>query len=47
LVLRNVKFTNCPNAIQSVFNLENKRYTTGKIPMSSFSADSIPSKQRD
>ena len=44
LVLRNVKFTNCPNAIQSTYNLEKKKYINGKIPFSSFSADSIPLK---
>jgi serine/threonine protein phosphatase PrpC len=47
LVLRNVKFTNCPNAVQSIFNLENKKYTNGKIPMSSFAADSLPMKPTD
>jgi len=44
LVLRNVKFTNCPNAIQSTYNLETKKYISGRIPFSSFSADSIPLK---
>jgi serine/threonine protein phosphatase PrpC len=44
LVLRNVKFSNCPNSVQSIYNLENKKYVNGKIPFSSFSADSLPLK---
>ena len=44
LVLRNVKFTNCPNAIQGIYNLEQKKYISGKIPYSSFSTDSLPTK---
>ncbi|MEJ7560504.1 MAG: protein phosphatase 2C domain-containing protein [Pedobacter sp.] len=44
LILRNVKFSNCPNSIQSTYNLENQKYVNGKIPFSSFSADSIPLK---
>ncbi|HEX8607141.1 MAG TPA: protein phosphatase 2C domain-containing protein [Pedobacter sp.] len=41
LVLRNVKFTNCPNSIQSIYNLENKKYINGKVPFSTFSTDSL------
>ncbi|MFP5079960.1 PP2C family protein-serine/threonine phosphatase [Pedobacter sp. JCM 36344] len=44
LVLRNVKFSNCPNAVQNIYNLEDKKYVNGKIPLSSFSADSLPIK---
>ncbi len=41
LVLRNIRFTNCPNTLQSTYNLSQKKYINGKIPYSSFSADSL------
>lgn len=47
LILKNVKFSNCPNTVQSTFNLQNKRYINGKIPLSVFSADSLPLKATD
>jgi serine/threonine protein phosphatase PrpC len=47
LILRNVKFSNCPNTVQSIFNMENNKYINGKIPKSSFSADSLPLKATD
>ncbi|MGY4386001.1 serine/threonine protein phosphatase PrpC [Pedobacter sp. UYP24] len=47
LVLKNVRFTNCPNTIQSTFNLSQKKYINGKIPFSSFTADSLSLKAID
>lgn len=41
LVLKNIRFSNCPNTIQSIYNLAQKKYINGTIPFSSFSADSL------
>ncbi|MES2826584.1 MAG: protein phosphatase 2C domain-containing protein [Bacteroidota bacterium] len=41
LVLKNIRFTNCPNTIQSTYNLAQKKYINGSIPRSSFTADSL------
>ncbi|MHA4896608.1 PP2C family protein-serine/threonine phosphatase [Pedobacter sp. PWIIR3] len=47
LVLKNIRFTNCPNTIQSTYNLAQKKYINGKIPFSSFTADSLSFKETD
>ncbi|RZJ75565.1 MAG: serine/threonine-protein phosphatase [Flavobacterium sp.] len=47
LVLKDVKFTNCPNAIQGIYNLAQGKFINGKIPFSSFKTDSIPSKSTE
>lgn len=42
LVLKNVRFINCPNAIQIVYHFPQGKYINGKLSRSSFKTDSLP-----
>ena len=42
LVLKNMRFTNCPVQIQNAYIFADKKYINAKFPAAVFSADSLP-----
>jgi len=42
LVFKNVRFVNCPNAVQIIYRFPDGRYINGKLQQSTFKSDSLP-----